>query len=202
MTPLDVRADSRAHTGQSAGTGPKARVLFLGDSLTAGYGLAASEAYPSLLAEDLPIEAVNAGVSGDTSAGALARLGWILGGDESYDIAVVALGANDMLRGLPVPAMRDNLSAIIKTLQAQDIRVILAGMRASPGMGTDYQQAFDAVYPALASQYDVVLVPFLLQGVAGIPQLNQSDGIHPTAEGARRIADTLHPVLQEAIDQL
>lgn len=179
------------------------RVVVLGDSLTAGLGLAQDEAYPSLLqqridAENLPFQIVNAGVSGDTSAGGLSRLDWALDGD--VRVLIVALGGNDALRGLPVEALRRNLSTIIERAQARHIQVILAGMEAPPNFGQSYIVSFHQVYPDLARKYDVTLLPFLLQNVAGIDTLNQRDGIHPTAEGARLVADNvwavLHPLLK------
>lgn len=174
-------------------------VVFLGDSLTAGLGVAATEAYPSLVqqkldADGLSFHVVNAGVSGDTSAGGLSRLDDALRGD--VRVLVVALGGNDALRGLPVDELRKNLAAIIERAQARKIPVILAGMEAPPNFGESYTAAFHQVYPDLAKQYHVQVVPFLLQGVAGIERLNQRDGIHPTAEGARIVADNVWTVLR------
>src|SRR5262245_30929661 len=175
------------------------RIVFLGDSLTAGLGLAVSESYPSLLqqrldAAGLRYEVVNAGVSAATSAGCLARLDWALDGD--VRILVVALGGNDALRALPAEQLERNLATIIERAQARGIRVVLAGMEAPPNFGRDYIVSFHKVYPELASRYQVALVPFLLQGVAGNDELNQRDGIHPTAEGARMVADTVWTVLK------
>jgi acyl-CoA thioesterase-1 len=174
------------------------RIVILGDSLTAGLGLPANQAYPALLQtrlnqEGLDYEVVNAGVSGDTSAGGLSRLDWALDGD--VRVLVVALGGNDGLRGLPPDALKKNLSDIIERAQARHVRVILAGMEAPPNYGRDYIVSFHKVYPALAKQYGVELVPFLLQDVAGQETLNQSDGIHPTAAGARIVADNVWRVL-------
>ena len=175
------------------------RIVFLGDSLTAGLGLAMSESYPSLVqkrldAAGLDFEVVNAGVSGDTSAGGLARLDWALDGD--VRILVVALGGNDALRALPADELRRNLGTIIERAQTRGITVLLAGMEAPPNFGRDYIVSFHNVYPALAKQYHVAFVPFLLQGVAGLDTLNQRDGIHPTAEGARILADNVWTVLK------
>ena len=174
------------------------RVVFLGDSLTAGLGLSPDEAYPALLqkridAEGLPFHVVNAGVSGDTSAGGLSRLDWSLEGD--VRVLVVALGGIDALRGLPVTELQRNLSTIIEQAQARGIRVILAGMEAPPNFGQVYSVEFHQAYPGLAKKYNVPLVPFLLEGVAGVETLNQRDGIHPTAVGARRLADNVWSVL-------
>jgi acyl-CoA thioesterase I len=180
------------------------RIVVLGDSLTAGLGLPVERSYPALLGERLKqeglnYEVVNAGVSGDTSAGGLSRLDWALAGD--VRILVVALGGNDGLRGLPIEELKQNLSTIIERAQARHIAVVLAGMEAPPNFGRDYIVAFHKVYPALARQYHVALVPFLLEGVAGIDRLNQRDGIHPTAEGARIVADNVWTVLKPIVDQ-
>jgi acyl-CoA thioesterase I len=182
-----------------AAVASRPRVVSLGDSLTAGLGLAPDQAYPTLLQqrlnkEGLKYDVVNAGVSGDTSAGGLARLDWALDGD--VRVLIVALGGNDGLRGLPAEELKANLSQIIARAQQRHIHVILAGMEAPPNFGQSYIVSFHQVYPDLARQYQVALVPFLLQGVAGIETLNQRDGIHPTAEGARIVADNIWPVLR------
>jgi acyl-CoA thioesterase-1 len=171
----------------------------LGDSLTAGLGLAPDQAYPALLqarlnGAGLDYEVVNAGVSGDTSAGGLERLEWALQGN--VKILIVALGGNDALRGLPADALTANLSQIIERARARQIRVILAGMEAPPNYGRDYIVSFHKVYPALAEKYQVAFVPFLLQNVAGLAEMNQADGIHPTPAGARIVADNVWAVLK------
>ncbi|HEX7139724.1 MAG TPA: arylesterase [Vicinamibacterales bacterium] len=188
-----------AVSGPVASTTARPRIVILGDSLTAGLGLPIDQAYPALLQarlndEGLAFEVVNGGVSGDTSAGGLSRLDWALQGD--VRILVVALGGNDGLRGLPPDALKKNLSDIIERAQARRIKVILAGMEAPPNYGRDYIVSFHKVYPALARDYHVALVPFLLQDVAGSETLNQSDGIHPTAAGARVVADNVWRVLK------
>jgi len=175
------------------------RIAVLGDSLTAGLGVAKTAAFPSLLqqrldAASLDFEVVNAGVSGDTSAGGLARLDWALDGD--VRILIVALGGNDGLRGLPPEELQRNLAQIIERAQARGIAVVLAGMEAPPNYGRDYIVSFHKVYPALAAKYSVALVPFLLQGVAGNETLNQRDGIHPTPAGARIVADNVWAILK------
>jgi acyl-CoA thioesterase-1 len=175
------------------------RIVVLGDSLTVGLGLQATEAYPSLLQRRLDaggydFEVVNAGVSGDTSAGGLSRLEWSLDGD--VRILIVALGGNDGLRGLPPDEMKRNLAEIMRRARARDIAVLLAGMESLTNMGPDYQRRFHDVFPALARERGVSFLPFLLEGVAGRADLNQNDGIHPTAEGARVIADRVWPVLE------
>jgi len=180
-----------------ARTRPK--IVVLGDSLTAGLGLPIEDAYPSLLQkwsddEGLRYEVINAGVSGDTSAGGLSRLDWALDGDVKF--LVVALGGNDALRALPVEELRRNLSTIIERAQAKHIQVVLAGMEAPRNFGRDYDVGFHEVYPEVARKYKVPLVPFLLQDVAGIDRLNQRDGIHPTAEGAQIVAKNVWTVLK------
>lgn len=178
-------------------------VVFLGDSLTAGYGLSANEAYPAhverMLADrGLPVRVLNAGVSGDTSAGGLARLDWFL--RREPDVVVVALGANDGLRALRLDATEANLRAIVERVLAAGARVVLAGMRMPPNYGPDYVREFAALYPRLAREYDVPLLPFLLEGVAADPKLNLPDGVHPNAEGqamvARSVTDALAPVIE------
>ena len=189
---------SAAEPERSATAG-KPRIVILGDSLTAGLGLPIEQSYPSLLQQrvdqsGLDYQVVNAGVSGDTSAGGLSRLDWALDGD--VRVLVVALGGNDGLRGLTVDQLKHNLAEIIQRAQSRGIAVILAGMEAPPNYGRDYIVAFHKVYPALASEYHIPLIPFLLQGVAGTAALNQPDGIHPTAAGARRVADNVWDALK------
>ena len=179
------------------------RVVVLGDSLTAGLGLSMRDAYPTVLQDrikdsGLNYTIVNAGSSGDTSAGGLSRLDWALDGD--VRVLIVALGGNDGLRGLPATQLSRNLSTIIERAQARRISVVLAGMEAPPNHGFDYTVGFHNVYPALAKKYGVPLVPFLLRGVGGIAALNQPDGIHPTAEGARIVADNVWPVLKPVLE--
>ncbi len=200
----DAARDSDAAGAPAPAAAPahaaaRARIVCLGDSLTAGLGLPIEQAYPSLLqqrldASGLDYEVVNAGVSGDTSAGGLSRFEWAMQGD--VKILIVALGGNDGLRGLPPEALKRNLAEIIERAQARHIRVILAGMEAPPNYGPQYLVSFHKVYPALASEYHVPLVPFLLEHVAGVARLNQPDGIHPTAEGARIVADNVWAVLK------
>jgi acyl-CoA thioesterase I len=179
------------------------RIVVLGDSLTAGLGLSPEESYPTLLQQKLDAggfhyDVVNAGVSGDTSAGGLSRLDWALDGD--VRVLIVALGGNDALRALPPDELKQNLSRIIERAQARHIRVLLAGMEAPRNFGRDYIVAFHQVYPALARQYQIPLVPFLLDGVAANPALNQRDGIHPTAEGARLVADNVWTALKPLVE--
>lgn len=176
----------------------RARVVILGDSLTAGLGLAPEDAYPARLqaridAAGLPVEIVAMGVSGDTTAGGLRRLDWALDGDAR--VLLVALGGNDALRGLPVEQMRDNLGRIIDRALDRGLRVVLAGMEAPPNFGAAYTSSFRDVFRRLAESREVTFVPFLLDGVAGVPALNQSDGIHPNEAGAARVAGHLWPAL-------
>jgi acyl-CoA thioesterase-1 len=177
-------------------------VVFLGDSLTAGLGLAESEAWPAvvgaeLAAEGIPIRVVNAGVSGDTTAGGLARLDWLL--RQKPSILVVALGGNDGLRGLPTDAMERNLRAIVERTKRSGAKVLLVGMLLPTSHGESYRRAFAAVFPRVAKGTKVPLLPFLLEGVAGVPTLNQDDGIHPTAAGQRKIAATALPELRKLL---
>ena len=181
---------------------PRPRIVALGDSLTAGLGLDPADAYPAVLQRrlddaGLPYEVVNAGVSGDTSAGGLRRVDWALEGD--VRVLIVALGGNDALRGLPVEQLDQNLSAIVERAQARSIKVIVAGMEAPPNFGVAYTASFRNVYATVAKRYKVTLVPFLLEGVAGLEEMNQRDGIHPTAEGARKVADNVWAALQPIV---
>jgi len=176
------------------------RIVFLGDSLTAGYGLDPEVAFPAQVEAALgkrgkQVRSVNAGVSGDTSAGGLRRLDWIL--RQPVDILVIALGANDALRGQPPEVTRENLRRIIDQARQRypDIRILLAGMKAPPNMGAEYRTAFDQLFVELAESEQVALMPFLLQEVAGEPSLNLADGIHPNIEGQKIIARNLLPHL-------
>lgn len=183
---------------------PRPRIVVLGDSLTAGLGLAPGEAFSALLQERLDresfrFEVVNAGLSGDTSAGGLRRMDWVLAGD--VRILILALGGNDGLRGLPVPEMKLNLARVIERAKARGITVLLAGMEAPPNLGTAYTTAFRQAFRELAREHEVAIMPFLLKDVAGVGALNQPDGIHPNAEGARLIAENLWPHLRPLLAQ-
>jgi acyl-CoA thioesterase-1 len=180
-------------------------VLFVGTSLTAGYGLPSEQAFPALLQRrvdeaSLGYRVVNAGVSGDTSAGGLRRMEWLL--EMPVAVLVLELGANDMLRGLQVEAMRDNLRAILDLSRDAypDAHLAIAGMRAAPNLGARYGTEFEAVFPEIALQYQATLIPFLLEGVAADPRLNQPDGIHPTAEGHEIVAINVWQVLEPLLD--
>jgi len=178
-------------------------VVFFGDSLTAGYGLddPATEAYPALIqekitAEKLPWRVVNAGLSGETSAGGLRRVDWIL--RQPADVFVLALGANDGLRGIDPAVSTVNLQGIVDRVRAKypAAKIVLVGMQMPPNFGEEYTRAFAAMYPALAAKNHLVLVPFLLEGVGGHSELNQPDGIHPTAQGAAVAAQNVWKVLE------
>ena len=186
---------------------PKKTVVFLGDSLTAGLGVQSSEAFPALVAEKirsagLPFEVENAGLSGDTSAGGLRRIDWLL--QRRIDILVLELGANDGLRGLDLKSMNANLQAIIDKTKAKNpgAKIILAGMQVPPNLGAEYAAGFQRVYGELARENNAALIPFLLEGVGGQRELNQPDQIHPSAAGHRIIADlvwrTLEPILRQS----
>lgn len=177
-------------------------LVFLGDSLTAGYGLHRSQSFPALIAErlrkaGLPHRVVNAGVSGDTSAGGLARLDWLF--RQRVDVLFVALGGNDGLRGLPPERMEENLAQIIEQGQAQGASVVLGGMLMPENYGEDYTRRFREVFPRLAQRYGLPLVPFMLEGVALDPLLNLSDGIHPNPRGAERVAQNVWQVLESVL---
>jgi acyl-CoA thioesterase-1 len=181
------------------------KIVVLGDSLTAGLGLLETQSYPHLLQEKIDrdgfhYEVVNAGVSGDTTAGGLRRLDWAL--QEDVRVLIVALGGNDGLRGLSVAEMKQNLSQIIETARSKNAVVILAGMEAPPNYGAEYAASFRQAYRELALKYQVLFIPFLLDKVAGQASLNQADGIHPNPEGAAIVADTVWTVLKPLLDQI
>jgi acyl-CoA thioesterase-1 len=185
--------------------GAKKRIVILGDSITAGYGLDPEEAYPALLqkkidAAGLPYTVTNAGVSGDTTAGGLRRVAWALG-QQGADVLVVALGGNDGLRGIQPEQTRENLAGIIDKARTKNprIQVVVAGMQMPDNMGAEFTTKFKELYPAIAKEKKVALVPFLLEGVGGSEELNQDDRIHPTAEGQVKVAETVWKVLKVEI---
>jgi acyl-CoA thioesterase-1 len=180
-------------------------ILALGDSLTAGYGLSRDDSFPqqlekSLVSSGFPVTVINAGVSGDTSAGGLARLEWALAGDPQ--IVIVELGANDALRGLDPAQTYDNLDQLILRLKKSGCRIIFAGMRAPRNLGLDYTIEFDQIYPHLAERHDLSFYPFFLEGVAADPLLNQADGIHPNAEGVGVVVRGIQPLVVKALEEL
>jgi len=203
--PAEVRSPSETRAAERPSTSAaQPRIVFLGDSLTAGYGLSKEESVPSLIQMRLrsagyPYDVMNAGVSGDTSAGGLSRLDWSLEGD--VRILVIELGANDGLRGLPVANMKRNLTEIITRAQSRGIKVMLTGMEAPPNFGAAYTAEFRQVYRDLAKLPDVTFMPFYLDGVAGLPHLNIADGMHPNPEGARIIERAVWEKLEPLLDK-
>lgn len=178
----------------------------MGDSITAGYGIGDDRAFPALIQEKLDAEdyrytVMNAGVSGDTSAGGLARINWLL--NRPVDIFVLELGANDGLRGQPVNATRENLTAILQKVKSKypDAQLVLAGMQVPPNLGPDYSRAFRDTFTLVAEKNDAHLIPFILEGVGGVPELNLPDGIHPTAEGHAIIAELVWEYLEPLLEK-
>ncbi|MDX1629126.1 MAG: arylesterase [Fulvivirga sp.] len=185
--------------------GPKeTTILFFGDSLTAGYGLSKEQAFPAIIEDKLTekgyeVNVINAGLSGETSAGGLNRIDWIL--KQPIDIFVLELGANDGLRGVPLASTKANLQAIIDKVKKKnpDVKIIIAGMEVPPNMGPEYTREFRKIFPALAEKNDALLIPFLLDGVAGDEELNLPDGIHPNVEGHKIVADNVLTALKRII---
>lgn len=179
----------------------KSTILFFGNSLTAGYGLPDQQSFPALIQKridslQLSYQVINAGVSGETSSGGKERIDWVL--RSPVDIFVLELGANDMLRGLDLKATADNLDQILRKVKEKypDVQLIIAGMQAPPNMGNDYVKEFSAIFPQLAKKYNAGLISFLLEGVAGQPKLNLSDGKHPNAQGQKIVRDNVWQVLK------
>lgn len=180
-------------------------IMALGDSLTAGYGLAPGEGFPAqleaaLIERGYDVRVLDAGVSGDTSSGGLARLDWSM--DPATDAVIVELGANDALRGIDPSVTRASLDGIMSNLSERGLPVLLAGMIAPPNMGEAYGEAFNPIYADLAETYDSVLYPFFLDGVASVPELNLSDGIHPTAEGIALIVERIMPYVEDLLSRV
>ena len=180
-------------------------ILFFGDSLTAGYGLEPEEAFPALIQAyidslDLDYTVVNAGLSGETTSGGRNRLSWVL--NQQTDVFVLELGANDGLRGIPLSETRKNLETIVNAVRERnpETEILIAGMQIPPNMGKDYTAEFRSIFPELAEEQQLHLIPFLLEGVAGNPDLNQADGIHPTFEGHKIVAENVWEVLEDVID--
>jgi acyl-CoA thioesterase-1 len=208
-----ARDDVPAATTVARDTASQARdtsgiILFLGTSLTAGYGIGAEYAYPAVIQQKLdsagyPLRVINAGISGETSAGGLRRIDWSL--QQPIEILVLELGANDGLRGLSIAAMRDNLEEIIERTRQRypEAAIVIAGMEAPPNLGAEYTRQFRTTFSELATEYDAAFVPFLLADVAAVPALNQDDGIHPNISGQRRVAENvwrvLHPVIRQQL---
>ncbi len=197
------RAAKTVSTPKAVSDRPK--IIAFGDSLTAGFGLAEKESYPYLLQEKLKAdgfdyEVVNAGVSGDTSLGGLERADWVLEQDNAQ-ILILELGANDLLRGVPVEKMKDNLDKIIRKAKAKNIKILLCGMLAPPTMGAQYQRDFLRAFPDLAAEHKVEFLPFLLDNVATVKELNQADGIHPNAEGEKIMTENVYKALRPMLGE-
>lgn len=182
-------------------------ILFLGNSITAGYGLSPDQAYPALIQKKLdslgmPINVINAGLSGETSAGGLRRIDWVL--RQKVDVLVIELGGNDGLRGIKPEVTRQNLQAIIDKAKKKypGITIVVAGMQVPPNLGTEYTQSFKALYSDLSTQNNILLIPFILKGVGGNPKLNLPDGIHPTALGHKIVAETVWKALKPVLSKL
>lgn len=191
MTPPELNSD-------------KPKIIAFGDSLTAGFGLSEKESYPYLLqqklkADGFDYEVVNAGVSGETSLGGLERIDWVLE-QENVQVLILELGANDLLRSIPVAKMKHNLSEIIKRAQAKKIKVLLCGMLAPPTLGAQYQRDYVTAFPDLASEYKVVFLPFILENIALDKNLNQADGIHPNAAGEKIMTDNVYQALKPMLN--
>ncbi|MEE1962995.1 arylesterase [Allomuricauda taeanensis] len=180
------------------------KILFFGDSLTAGYGLDVTDAFPSIIQEKvdslgLDYQVVNAGLSGETTASGRNRMAWVL--EDDISVVVLELGANDGLRGIPLEETRKNLQAMVDMIQEKlpQATIVLAGMQIPPNMGPEYTSGFRDIFPELAQKEDLTLIPFLLEGVAGIPELNQGDGIHPTQKGQQLVAENVWEILAEVL---
>lgn len=189
----------------TAGAAEPIRILAFGDSLTAGYGLAEQDTLPTRLADALnkmgrPVTMINGGVSGDTTADGVSRLDWALA--DQPQIMILALGANDMLRGIDPKTTRANLETIIRRTKAAGVEIVLAGMLAPPNLGAEYKSAYDAVYSDLAKAHNLLFMPFLLQDVAQDSVLNQADGVHPNGDGVAIIVRNLLPYVTQAMDKL
>ncbi|HMP65923.1 MAG TPA: arylesterase [Pyrinomonadaceae bacterium] len=182
----------------------KPKIIAFGDSLTAGFGLSENESYPYLLQERLKadgydFEVINAGVSGDTSLGGLERADWVLDQDAAK-VLILALGANDLLRGMPVDRMKKNLAEIISKAKKRDMKVLLCGMLAPPTMGNAYQRDYNNAFADLADEFGTAFLPFMLEGVAMEKELNQADGIHPNAEGTRQMVENIYKELKPILE--
>lgn len=196
--------DTEAEENEQATTSKEKVILFFGDSLTAGMGLDTEEAFPALIQEKidslgLSYRVVNAGLSGETTAAGKNRIDWVL--NQKVDVFVLELGANDGLRGVPLSETRNNLQAIIDFVKKEnpETKIILAGMQIPPNLGLEYTTEFKNIFPELAAKNNLKLIPFLLEGVAGIPELNQNDGVHPTAKGHEIIAQNVWFVLKDEV---
>ncbi len=200
--PKEASSASPNNPAKPAKSLPK--IVAFGDSLTAGYGLPQSASYPSLLqkkldADGFAYEVVNAGVSGDTSAGGVRRIDWALEGD--VKVVILELGANDILRGQSIDALKENLARIIERVKAHGATVLLAGMEAPTNSGIEYRKAIHEAFPSLSRKYNVPVISFFLDGVAGLESLNQNDGIHPNEEGTRIVTETVYRSLRPLLEK-
>lgn len=206
---LFFAANSAVFAADGAENAEPIAILAFGDSLTAGYGLPSGEGFVDQLEVwltnelETPVTVVNGGVSGDTSTGGRSRLDWAMAPIKSGkpDLVIMELGANDALRGVAPEVTRANMDAMLKTLTDRNIPTLVAGMLASPSWGPDYEAAFNSIYPELSAQYGLPLYPFFLDGVATIPELNQSDGLHPTKEGVAIIVEKIGPFVKQALSR-
>lgn len=194
-----------APTPVPAATETPIRVVAMGDSLTEGLGVDPEQAYPAQLARKLEaeghnVEVINAGISGETSSGALSRVDWLL--SLNPDVVILATGGNDGLRGIDPAVTQENIDALVQRFQASDAVVVLAGMEMVQNMGEVYTSAFRAIYPDVAARHDVILIPFILEGVGGNPDLNQPDFVHPTAAGYAVVVETVYPYVVEALERV
>ncbi len=181
------------------------KIMIFGDSLVAGFGLMREDSFPSqlekkLLSENYDIKIINAGVSGETTAGGLARLEWTI--SDSPDALILILGGNDMLRGIPTKNIKKNLSQMLKILNQKNIEVLLAGMLSTDNFGKNYRDSFDSIYPSLSAKYDVVFYPFFLENVALVPWFNQNDGLHPNKDGVKLIVSQIMPFVRTLINRI
>ncbi len=202
----EKNSTEEAQTETETQDSEKGVILFFGNSLTAGMGLEPSESFPALIQNRLDsleyeYEVINAGLSGETTASGKNRINWVL--NQDVDVFVLELGANDGLRGIPLEETRKNLQDIINTVKEKnpDTKIVLAGMQIPPNMGEEYTTEFRNIFPELAEENNLELIPFLLEGVAGDPNLNQQDGIHPTAEGYEIVADNVWSVLEDVVEK-
>lgn len=201
-SPADAQAPATS-TESEAASGPV--VLFLGDSLSAGLHLSEEQAFPAVLqrrskAAGHPFRLINAGISGDTTAGGVSRLAWSL--KSKPDVVVLELGANDGLRGIELSSIRANLVQMIEEIRASGARVLLLGMKLPPNYGPAYTEGYEAIFDSLAAEYELAYVPYFLAGVGEVPRMNLPDGLHPTAEGHERVADNIAPVLWSLLETL
>jgi acyl-CoA thioesterase I len=202
--PAKVADPAKAEQHPTQNGGPSKAILFFGNSLTAGYGIDPDHAFPSLIQEKIRangwnFEVINAGVSGETTAGGLRRVDWVL--QRPVDVFVLELGANDGLRGQPLENARENLQAIIDRVRSKypQVRLVLAGMQIPPNLSREYTTRFGAIFPELAQKNNAALIPFLLDGVGGIPRLNLPDGLHPTPQGHKIVAENVWRVLEPVL---